>query len=831
MTTRYNGPSARSRRFVAWTLRHGRLLWAVALLLAIPAGLRTTSLYLHLRTEIEQLLPQSAPSVVAIEELRGRLAGLQHLGVIVDVGAPENLAQGERLLDDLAARIRAYPPELVRAVRLGNAEERAFVESHAANYVDVADLRTIRERVEARRDYEVMEAMGASLDDEPPPPLDFSDLEKKYTSSMDSGRFPEGRFSSGRLGLTLLLVEVGEFSTGRGRGGELLSRVKADLAALGGPDRYAPGMRVGFTGDVAISVEETSALMADLSLASVLVLVAIMVALFAYFRWRRSVVVLLVPLSIASVYSFALASLPPFRVTELNSNTAFLGSIILGNGINFGIILLARYMEERRGGAGVEASLEVAVWSARPGTLTAALAAGVAYASLAITTFRGFRQFGYIGGIGMLMAWLTAFVLMPPLIAWLDDGVPAAPRPRQGGWLTEHVARLVSARPGAVVLVGLALSLGAAWSVHGFGSNAFEYDFSKLRRADTWQSGEGYWGRRMDELLGTYLTPTVILADDEATARAIAGALEAAAERPPLAGTIASIRTLDDVLPVDQAARLEEARAIRAVITPKIRSLIPERDRGRLDRALGAADARPITAEDLPATFTMGLRERDGTIGRTVLVFPRPNSSLWQGPELRAFVDALRHVAATAVPDKPAGRVTGSHPLSADILESIVHDGALASLAALVGVVLIVLLLYRVSSSSALVLGSLAVGVLWLGAAVSLLGVRINFANFIAFPITVGIGADYAVNVVSRARQGETDSVAQAIRSTGGAVGLCSLTTILGYGSLLLAENRALYLFGVVAVTGEVATLLSAVVLLPAALTLWQRRAERSLSQ
>jgi predicted RND superfamily exporter protein len=816
-------PSARSRAFVAWALRHGRLLWAIALLLAIPAVVRTASLYLHLRTEIEQLLPESAPSVKAIHELRQRLAGLQHLGVIVDVGETANLPAGERLLDELGAKIRAYPPELVRAVRTGNAEERAFVESHAALYIDVEDLRTIRERIEARRDHEVMEAMGTSLDDEPPPPLDFSDLKKRYGAGVDANRFPTGRFSSEQLHLTLLLVEVGEFSTGRGRGAELLSRVQADLAALGGPDRYAPGMRVGYTGDVAISVEETAALMTDLSLASVLVMIAVIVAIVAYFRWRRSVIILLVPLLLAAVYSFALASLPPFNVTELNSNTAFLGSIILGNGINFGVILLARYAEERRGGAGIATALEVAVWSARPGTFTAALAAGVAYASLAITTFRGFRQFGYIGGLGMLLSWLTAFVLMPSLIAWLDDGAPARLRPRADGWLIGLVARLITRRPGLVVALGLVVTLGAVWSFRGRGADMVEYDFSKLRRADTWKNGEGYWGRRMDELLGTYLTPTVILADDEADARAIAAALLAAAERPPLAGTIASLRTLDDVLPPDQAARLSEASAIRAVLAKKIRALLPERDRERLERALGDGEARPITAADLPATFTIGLRERDGTMGRTVLVFPRPSSILWQGTELTAFVEALRGVAASAASDRPAGRVTGSLPLSADIIASIRKDGVLASAVAFTGVVLVVVLLFRLSATTATILGSLAIGVLWLAAAMTLIGVRVNFANFIAYPITFGIGADYAVNVMSRAAQGGTSSIERAVRSTGGAVGLCSLTTILGYGSLLFAQNRALYLFGVVAVAGEVATLVSAVVLLPAALLVWSR--------
>ena len=122
-----------------------------------------------------------------------------------------------------------------------------------------------------------------------------------------------------------------------------------------------------------------------------------------------------------------------------------------------------------------------------------------------------------------------------------------------------------------------------------------------------------------------------------------------------------------------------------------------------------------------------------------------------------------------------------------------------------------------------LVIGSLLLGVLWLLAAVMALGVKINFANFIAFPITFGIGVDYAVNVMARyLEQGSKDVVA-AIRSTGRAVTLCSLTTIIGYSSLLFAQNRALFLFGVVAVLGEVACLLTAILVMPSVLLLLGR--------
>jgi predicted RND superfamily exporter protein len=135
--------------------------------------------------------------------------------------------------------------------------------------------------------------------------------------------------------------------------------------------------------------------------------------------------------------------------------------------------------------------------------------------------------------------------------------------------------------------------------------------------------------------------------------------------------------------------------------------------------------------------------------------------------------------------------------------------------------------LFRSRAASAHVIAALIVGVLWLGAATMILHVRINFANFIAFPITFGIGVDYAVNIVSRYVQDKRRGILDAVRLTGSAVVLSSLTTIIGYSSLLLAENRALFLFGLVAVFGEIACLLTATTFMPAVLLLGEARRNR----
>ena len=72
---------------------------------------------------------------------------------------------------------------------------------------------------------------------------------------------------------------------------------------------------------------------------------------------------------------------------------------------------------------------------------------------------------------------------------------------------------------------------------------------------------------------------------------------------------------------------------------------------------------------------------------------------------------------------------------------------------------------------------------------------KLNFLNFIALPITFGIGCEYPFNVFDRSRLLGGD-VTTAVKRTGGAVALCSFTTTIGYGSLLFADNQALQSFG-----------------------------------
>ena len=145
------------------------------------------------------------------------------------------------------------------------------------------------------------------------------------------------------------------------------------------------------TEDVVIAVAEHRAILDGMSLALLLTVLVVGASLLLYFRSPAALAALLGSLAVGTLATFGVVRL---TIGHLNSVTAFLSSIVVGNGINFGIIVLARYLEERRRPRSHAEALARALGGSFTGTLAAALAAAIAYASLIITDFRGFRDFG-----------------------------------------------------------------------------------------------------------------------------------------------------------------------------------------------------------------------------------------------------------------------------------------------------------------------------------------------------------------------------------------------------------------------------------------------------
>ena len=377
-------------------------------------------------------------------------------------------------------------------------------------------------------------------------------------------------------------------------------------------------------------------------------------------------------------------------------------------------------MAARRRAVPLEAALAEATWGALPGTLVAAVAAATAYASLTITGFRGFRQFGTIGAVGMLACWAATYLLAPSLCVAIErlggHGPPPLRRAEAPARRTPaRLLRWVFERPRAVVGVAGLVTLVTLAQVVTLNSTHLESDFSKLRRRDTWTSGEGYWGRFMDRIIGGNLSPTVILTDSAAEASAVAARLRSEMAHPPLAGLVANVRSLDDAVPRDQPAKIAEVMRLRKQLTPVVRATMPPDRVAEIDRLLGTDGLHAIGMADLPPSLTAGLRESDGTLGRVVLVFPRLTKRLWQTAQLEGFIAKLRDVAAQGVPpgSRP-GRVAGTLPVSADITASLQRDAPRASVAALVSVAAVVAVIFRGSATGLVVIASLLIGIVWM---------------------------------------------------------------------------------------------------------------------
>jgi predicted RND superfamily exporter protein len=181
----------------------------------------------------------------------------------------------------------------------------------------------------------------------------------------------------------------------------------------------------------------------------------------------------------------------------------------------------------------------------------------------------------------------------------------------------------------------------------------------------------------------------------------------------------------------------------------------------------------------------------------------------------------------------PNGEVidgSGDQVIYADTLMAVRQDAPKAIFWSLVGTLAVMIGAFGIRRSGMLALAALMLGLSWLIAFLALRGIKLNFLNFIALPISMGVGADYALNIMKRRDLTNDDSkLARALVETGGAVVLCSATTTLGYLALTFSFNRAVKSFGTAGAIGELTTLLAAVLLLPAIL-FWQADARKRAS-
>lgn len=802
---------------------------------------------LEIDSDFQALLPESAASVRDLDEIRARFGGTSTLALAVQVvpGEGASIDDARAFVRELAPAVEAMHDRQVASVEWNVAPFERFVSERRHLYADLDDLVEIRDSLEARLEWERARANPFYIDlgdeEEPPNPQEvIARIEADADSARaEMERFPEGFYQHPEEDLLLLFVRTGIRGGETGATDRLIEaieraadRVASQVATRRRSDGsdvgwQAGGLRIDYGGEIMDVREENDALREAVQRSTIVTLVLLFLSIYVFFMRFRAIPLLGLALIPPVFVTFGFAEI---AVDFLNASSAFLGSIVVGNGVNPNIMWLGRYFEERRAGRDVAAAVEATHKSTWAGTISASLAAALAYGSLMATDHRGFRDFGIIGGLGMILCWVAAYSLLPAMVVLAERRWPMqmrASEKRLRGVYGVLFARAALSAPRAILVASVVVTvlLGAV-VVERVLADPLEYDFRNLQADRSEQSRVAWVNSHVGETVEETRTGSALalLAPRRDDVPRLVAQLARVAEEDPTA--MGAVRTIQDLMPADQDEKIPVLVDLRRLLL-EVRPYLDDDDQARIDEQMPPERIVPVRSEDIPLAVARPFVERDGTRGRLIFVEHAEEESNYDGRYMIRWARAVRS-AETEDGSRPA--VAGTAVVFADLLSSLYADGPKAIGVAFLATVLLLVFTFRRARDRLVTLMALLIGVLWMAGIAGLMGAKLNFLNMVAFPITFGNGVDYAVNLMQRwllERETEKDpkvAVRQAVEGAGGAVVLCSLTTVIGYVSLYVSSNRALNSFGLAMSLAEVTCVIAAVVVLPAALVVFDRK-------
>lgn len=811
------------RRLVDTQLRRPWAILAAVALVTAAFGLCASRL--QLRTRYDALLPESSPSVRELRRLEHRANAAQTMLVVLE-GPDRSVLR--RFGDALVPALLGLGPAVVSGAEDGPHEARAFLAPRLGLFVDRAELEQIDHDIEARWDFEVSRETGADLGDDEPPPLSPSAIEQRVRRGIhraaagdDIDRYPEGYYERAGGGALVVVAHSPIAGGDLARADAAFGAVRKAVARVGSAPDYS-AVRVSYAGDLPTGLRDYGVIAHDLLDVGAIGIALVLCAVLLYFLRPRAVLVMAVTIAVGLTWTFGVTWMV---IGHLNVATAFLVSIVAGNGINVGILYQARYFEERHRGLDPAAAVRVAVDATWMPTAIAALGAAASYGSLLVTDFRAFRDFGFIAATGMIMCWIVKTLMVPPLLIVLDRDRGRATKDRRTraemsygrpfAWLVGRAPEVFAAAGVIVAVVG---AMAAVRFVQG---DPMEYD---LRKTETDRSQtadlQHAWTVARD-ILGSGQGALVIATDSAGDAAALEDALRerwtaAPADRKPFV----AVHGLADLVAPDQASKISTLTDIGARIErARARGAITDADWNRLREIRPPDDLRAYTASDLPASIAEPFTDARGVRGALVYIESDPRTA----DDLRSlmlYADAFRE---TRLPSGKIVRGSGNAVILADMLRAVVRDVPRAMGLSVTLTLFTVFLALRRGPYLGSVLFALAVGAGGVACYLYFGGAKLNFLNFAALPITFGIGVDYAVNVAQRHAANRRQDVLDVLRTSGGAVVLCSLTTMLGYLALLGSHNGAIRSLGAIAAVGEMSCLFAAVLVMPSVWRLLER--------
>ena len=786
-------------RFLAgWTYRHYKGILVVSILLTAFCSIFVYRLGRKLETDLVALIPENYQSVKTLNEIKQRVGGVGSLVVLVQ--SPDFEAN-RRFAEDLAHELQDEKYETYINF-VDYKRDAEFYRKNALLFMETDDLDEILTRID---DYIIQEKLKLSplyisLDEEEAV-LDFSDIESKYRTAENGD---ETYYTNPDR--TILALEAMAAGTVSNIGfAKDMQQVIQQAVKKVNPRAYHPQMLIEYGGPFKNKIDEYDTILSDVRSTLIFGVVGIVALLTFYFRQPLAAFFVAIPLAMGLIWAFAITY---WVIGNLNTMTAFLFVILFGLGIDFGIHMFARYLEVRMDKTDVRMSIETMLSQTGQAILTAAITTSIAFFSLTLTDFRGFSEFGFIVGTGILMSLVSMTTVLPAVLVLADQKFM---------WIRmRHVwghnwggSRGHFPYP-KLVLAG-ALILTIYLGIH-LRDIDFEYDFTNLRSNLPASVKVKQKMATIPKYGSESQSYGIVLADSKAELDEIVAALEKKISEDDPTPTIDKVKTLWTELR-GQDEKLDIIGEIRALTNGEGANLIKGEQKAKLDSLRDLLNVKRLSVEDLPENLLRKFETIDGSQAYFAQILP--SVQLRDGKNAIAFAEDSHEIHTAS------GKVfysSSSNIIFADMLRLMLRDSPRAISLTVIVVLLIVLADFRSLRSALLVIFPLACGTVWMCGSLYLQDLKLNFYNMVALPTIIGMGIDNGVHLYHRYREEGPGSMPVVIRSTGGAMFISMLTTMVGFFGLMMAAHPGLNSIGRLALIGLWTCFVAAVLVLPAIL-------------
>lgn len=770
----------------------------VSILLTAFCSIFVYRLGRKLETDLVALIPENYQSVKTLNEIKQRVGGVGSLVVLVQ--SPDFEAN-RRFAEDLAHELQDEKYETYINF-VDYKRDAEFYRKNALLFMETDDLDEVLTRID---DYIIQEKLKLSplyisLDDEEAV-LDFSDIESKYRTA-DNG--DETYYTNSDR--TILALEAMAAGTVSNIGfAKDMQRVIQQAVKKVNPRAYHPQMLIEYGGPFKNKIDEYDTILSDVRSTLIFGVMGIVALLTFYFRQPLAAFFVAIPLAMGLIWAFAITY---WVIGNLNTMTAFLFVILFGLGIDFGIHMFARYLEVRMDKTDVRMSIETMLSQTGQAILTAAITTSIAFFSLTLTDFRGFSEFGFIVGTGIVMSLVSMTTVLPAVLVLADQRFM---------WIRmRHVwghnwggSRGHFPYPKLVIAGALLLTIYLGIHLRDID---FEYDFTNLRSNLPASVKVKQKMATIPKYGSESQSYGIVLADSKTELDEIVDALEKKIAEDDPTPTIDKVKTLWTELR-GQDEKLDIIGEIRVLADGEGAKLIRGTQKAKLDSLRELLDVKRLSVEDLPENLLRKFETIDGSQAYFAQILP--SVQLRDGKNAIAFAEDSHEIQTAS------GKVfysSSSNIIFADMLRLMLRDSPRAISLTVIVVFLILLTDFRSLRSALLVIFPLACGTVWMCGSLYLQDLKLNFYNMVALPTIIGMGIDNGVHLYHRYRQEGPGSMPVVIRSTGGAMFISMLTTMVGFFGLMMATHPGLNSIGRLALIGLLTCFVAAVLVLPAIL-------------